>query len=94
MEKRSDRYEYQKEWLMRETAREVSPLSVDDDVSKARMFHLAQGILVGLRRCTPEEVIGELIETAQRFGLSPFALARALVTVTAGGAHTAADADA
>ncbi|PRC57391.1 hypothetical protein C6A85_33795, partial [Mycobacterium sp. ITM-2017-0098] len=42
----------------------------------------------------PEEVIGELIETAQRFGLSPFALARALVTVTAGGAHTAADADA
>lgn len=28
----------------------VNPLPVDDDVANARMFHLAQGVLVGLRR--------------------------------------------
>jgi hypothetical protein len=64
---------------------------VDDNVAKARMFHLAQGVLVGLRRRPPEEVLSELIDVAQRFGLSPFALARALV---AAGGGTAAGTDA
>ena len=64
---------------MQERRRGVNPLPVDDNVAKARMFHLAQGVLVGLRRRPPEEVLSELIDVAQRFGLSPFALARALV---------------
>ena len=71
---------------MHETRRRVSPLPVDDDVAKARMFHLAQGILIALHRRPPEEVLTELVEAAQEFGLSPFALARALVAATAGGA--------
>ena len=62
---------------MLERRRGVNPLPVDDNVAKARMFHLAQGVLVGLRRQPPEEVSCELIDVAQRFGLSPFALARA-----------------
>ena len=61
---------------MQERRRGVNPLPVDDNVAKARMFHLAQGVLVGLRRRPPEEVLSELIDVAQRFGLSPFALAR------------------
>jgi hypothetical protein len=58
------------------------------------MFHLAQGVLVGLRRRPPEEVLSELIDVAQRFGLSPFALARALVAAAGGGTAAGADADA
>jgi hypothetical protein len=54
---------------------------VDDDVTKARTFHLAQGILIGLRRRPPEEVLTEF-DAAQDFGLSPFALARALMAET------------
>lgn len=79
---------------MREISREIGPLSIDDDVAKARMFHLAQGVLVGLRRRAPEVVIGELIDAAQEFGVSPFVLARALVTTAAGGATTGIDAEA
>ena len=33
---------------MQERRRGVNPLPVDDNVAKARMFHLAQGVLVGL----------------------------------------------
>ena len=56
---------------MQERRRGVNPPPVDDNVAKARMFHLAQGVLVGLRRRPPEEVLSELIDVAQRFGLSP-----------------------
>ena len=69
---------------MQERRRGVNPLPVDDNVAKARMFHLAQGVLVGLRRRPPEEVLSELVDVAQRFGLSPFALARALVAAAGG----------
>ena len=41
---------------MQERRRGVNPLPVDGNVAKARMFHLAQGVLVGLRRRPPEEV--------------------------------------
>lgn len=78
---------------MQERRRGVNPLPLDDNVAKARMFHLAQGVLVGLRRRPPEEVLSELIDVAQRFGLSPFALARALVAA-AGGTAAGVDADA
>ena len=44
---------------MQERRRGVNPLPVDDNVGKARMFHLAQGVLVGLRRRPPEEVLCE-----------------------------------
>ena len=47
---------------MQERRRGVNPLPVDDNVGKARMFHLAQGVLVGLRRRPPEEVLSELID--------------------------------
>ena len=79
---------------MQERRRGVNPLPVDDNVAKARMFHLAPGVLVGLRRQPPEEVSCELIDVAQRFGLSPFALARALVAAAGGGTAAGADADA
>jgi hypothetical protein len=60
----------------------LNPLSVDDNVANARMFHLARGVLVRLLRRPPEQVLNELIDVARRFGLSPFALARALVAAT------------
>ena len=50
---------------MQERRRGVNPLPVDDNVAKARMFHLAQGVLVGLRRRPPEEVLCELIDVAE-----------------------------
>ena len=79
---------------MQERRRGVNPLPVDDNVAKARMFHLAQGVLAGLRRRPPEEVLSELVDVAQRFGLSSFALARALVAAAGGGTAAGADADA
>jgi hypothetical protein len=79
---------------VQERRRGVNPLPVDDNVAKARMFHLSQGVLVGLRRRPPEEVLSELIDVAQRFGLSPFALARALVAAAGGGTAAGADAAA
>ena len=72
----------------------VNPLPVDDNVANARMFHLAQGVLVGLRRRPAEQVLNELIDVAQRFGLSPFTLARALVAAAGGATALGADTDA
>ena len=60
----------------------LNPLSVDDNVANARMFHLAEGVLVRLLRRPPEQILNELIDVAQRFGLSPFALARVLMAAT------------
>ena len=39
---------------MQERRRCVNPLPVDDTVAKARMFHLAQGVLVGLADGLPK----------------------------------------
>jgi hypothetical protein len=58
----------------------------DDDAAKARKLHLAEGILVALRRATPEVVIGELVDAARQAGLSPYVLAAGLVAVASGDA--------
>ena len=50
---------------MQERRRRVNPLPVDDNVAKARMFHLAQGVLVGLRRAASRTGLNELIDVAQ-----------------------------
>ena len=55
-----------------------------DDAAKARTLHLAEGVLVVLRRATPEAVIGELVDAARQAGLSPYVLAAALVAVASG----------
>lgn len=57
---------------------------VDDSVARARTLHLAEGILIGLRRCSPEQAIAELVSAGRDAGLSTYALARGLV-VAAGG---------
>lgn len=64
---------------------------VDDSLTRARTLHLAEGILIGLRRCSPEQAIAELVAAGRAAGLSTFALARGLV-VAAGG-HDSTDPD-
>ena len=66
---------------------------MDDNVASARMFHLAQGVFLGLRRRPAEQALNELIDAAQRFGLSQFTLARALVAA-GGAAALGVDTDA
>jgi hypothetical protein len=56
-----------------------------DSMARARTLHLAEGILVGLRRCSPEQAINELVATGRDAGLSTYALARGLVA--AAGSH-------
>jgi len=70
------------------------PLPVDDNVASARMFHLAQDVFLGLRRRPAEQALNELIDAAQRFGLSQFTLARALVAAAGGAAALGVDTDA
>jgi len=50
---------------VQERRRSVNPLPVDDNVAKARMFHLAQGVLVGLRGNLPKRFYAKLIDVAQ-----------------------------
>lgn len=57
---------------------------VDDSLARARTLHLAEGILIGLRRCSPEQAIAELVAAGRDAGLSTFALARGLVTAAGG----------
>lgn len=51
-----------------------------------RTLHLAEGILMGLLRTTPEHSLNELLGVARASGLSPNAIAGALVAI-AGGQH-------
>ncbi|MDZ7883621.1 MAG: ANTAR domain-containing protein [Mycobacterium sp.] len=60
-------------------------------MTRARTLHLAEGILIGLRRCSPEQAIAELVAAGRAAGLSTFALARGLV-IAAGG-HDSTDPD-
>jgi hypothetical protein len=57
---------------------------VDDSLARARTLHLAEGILIGLRRCTPEQAISELVSAGRDAGLSTYALARGLVAAAGG----------
>jgi hypothetical protein len=56
-----------------------SARGVDDSVVRARTLHLAEGILIGLRRCSAEQAIAELVSAGRDAGLSTYALARGLV---------------
>lgn len=59
----------------------------EDAVARARTLHLAEGVLVGLRRCAPENAIAELVSVAGAAGLSTSAVARELVTLVSGAAN-------
>jgi hypothetical protein len=64
---------------------------VDDSVGRARMLHLAEGILIAVRRCSPEQAIVELVSAGRDAGLSTYAVARGLVAVAGG--HDGMEAD-
>jgi ANTAR domain len=49
-----------------------------------RSLDLAQGILIGLRRCTTEDAFDELVTVAHKHSVSVSALASALVTLGTG----------
>jgi hypothetical protein len=55
-----------------------------------RALDLAQGILIGLRRCTTEAAFDELVTVAHRHGVSVSAVASALMMLAT---RTAAEAD-
>lgn len=63
----------------------------DDSVTRARTLHLAEGVLIGLRRCSPEQAIAELVSAGREAGLSTYALARGLVAAAVGYQSTTAD---
>lgn len=69
--------------------RELGPdgafFGVDDSMARARTLHLAEGILIGLQRCSPEQAIAELVGAGRDAGLSTYALARGLVAAASGG---------
>lgn len=58
--------------------------SADPGIGRARMLHLAEGVLVALRRCSPEAALTELVDAARQAHLSPYAVACGLVSFTAG----------
>lgn len=72
--------------MLQEPGPEGAFSRVDNSVARARTLHLAEGILIGLRRCSPEQAIAELVSAGREAGLSTYALARGLV-VAAGGCH-------
>jgi len=51
------------------------------EIAQARNLHLAEGVLVALRRQTPEVALSELVAVARAAQVSPFRLADALVTI-------------
>ncbi|QIV84265.1 hypothetical protein [Mycolicibacterium frederiksbergense] len=64
---------------------------IDDSMARARTLHLAEGILIGLRRCSPEQAIAELVSAGREAGLSTYALARGLVLAAGGYRDTTVD---
>lgn len=62
-------------------AREVGILPFDGDVARARVLHVAEGILVCFRGCTPEEALAEMVSVARVAGQSTFAVAEEIMGV-------------
>lgn len=60
-------------------------------IARMRMLLLAEGVLVGLRRCQPSDAFAEVVNIARTASLSPYAVAAALVALTSG--QFAADTD-
>jgi hypothetical protein len=50
----------------------------------ARTFHIAEGVLVGLTRCSVAQALDTLVEVSRVHALSPFTVAEALVAKATG----------
>lgn len=59
-------------------------LGRDRTLEGRRVLDLAEGVLIGLRRCQTEAAFDELITVAHRHGLSVSAAASALVALATG----------
>ena len=64
------------------------PAQLSLDMEGRRIFDTALGILIGLRRCSSDAALHELLGAAQRHGLPAFPMAWALVHVAGGGAES------
>jgi hypothetical protein len=60
------------------------PAQSSFDQQGRRVFDKAQGILIGLRRCSSEMALHELLSAAQRHKVPVFAMAWALVHLAGG----------
>ncbi|WP_051574169.1 hypothetical protein [Mycobacterium sp. URHB0044] len=49
-----------------------------------RTFHIAEGVLVGLTRCSVAQALATLVEVSRVHALSPFTVAEALVAKATG----------
>jgi hypothetical protein len=58
---------------------------ISSDPHGGRVLDTAQGILIGLRRCSSESALHELLGAAQRHKMPVFAMAWALVHLAGGG---------
>jgi hypothetical protein len=58
--------------------------AVSDHVARARVIHLAEGVLVGLLSRPPQDCLAVLIKASRASGLSTYAMADALVSVAGG----------
>lgn len=56
----------------------------DEAIARARILHLAEGILMGVRRVAAEDALGELVDVARAAQMSPFTVAEALVSLAGG----------
>lgn len=63
------------EWVRAQTS---------SDVPGGRVLDTAQGILIGMRRCSSETALHELLGAAQRHKIPVFAMAWALVHLAGG----------
>ena len=54
-----------------------------------RALDMAEGILIGLRRCAPEAAFDELAEAARRHRIPIFRMASALIDLATGDHHGA-----
>jgi AmiR/NasT family two-component response regulator len=68
----------------RQLVRLRAALGRDPMLQARRSLDLAQGILIGLRRCTTEAAFDELVTVAHKHAVSVSAVASALVTLTTG----------
>jgi ANTAR domain len=64
--------------------REVEILPFDADLARARVLHVAEGILVCLNGCTPEEALAAMVAVARRAGQSTFTVAEELMRIAVG----------
>lgn len=71
------------EMLDRQLVRHRAGLGGDPMLQPRRSLDLAQGILIGLRRCTTEAAFDELVTVAHKHGVSVSAIAAALVGLAA-----------